>query len=265
MKPGKVELYINETLESRGAMFFSLIDPVDYNNEESAIKTAKESVRGGADLVLMGGSVGVQGTLLDNVAKRIKEEIDVPLVLFPNNNSTFTPYADAIYFMSLLNSRNPYFHTQAQLLAAPLIKAAKVEPLPVGYILVAPGGTAGWVGDANLVPREKPTIAALLALTGEYFGYRIIITDTGSNPQSQKSGPIPPEMIKAVKSAISVPYIVGGGIRSLKDLKSAYSSGADIVQIGAVFEGSNGGSSYRMASQFSRIAKEEGARKLKRM
>ncbi len=263
MKPGKVELYINEVLETKGAMVFSLIDPVDYKDERSAIKTAKESVRGGADLVLMGGSVGVQGAMLDNVAKSIKEEIDVPLVLFPNNNSTFTPYADAIYFMSLLNSRDTYFHMQAQMLAAPMIKAANVEPLPVGYILIYPGGTAGWVGDANLVPREKPKIAALLALTGEYFGYRLIITDTGSNPQAQNSGPVPPEMIRAVKSAISVPYIVGGGVRNIKDLKVAYSSGADIVQIGAVFEGSNGNSAYRMSSQFAKVAKEEGAKKLK--
>ncbi len=265
MKIGKVERYINEMLESKGALFFSLIDPVDYEEEKYAIKTAKESVRGGADVVLIGGSVGVQGNLLDNVAKSIKEEIDVPVVLFPNNNSTFTPHADAIYFISLLNSRNPYFHTQAQMLAAPLIKAASIEPLPMGYILVAPGGTASWIGDANVVPREKPKIAAILALTGEYFGYRFILTDTGSNPQAQGSGPIPPEMIHAVKSAISVPYIVGGGMRSEKELRTAYAAGADVVQVGTIFEGDNNGKTYKTASLFSKVAKEEGAKKLKKM
>ncbi len=265
MKSGKVEIYINEQLESKGALLFSLIDPVDYRDEKSAVKTAKDSVRGGADVVLIGGSVGVQGSMLDSVAKSIKEEIDVPLVLFPNNNSTITTYADAIYFISLLNSRNPYFHTQAQLLAAPVLRAANIEPLPMGYILISPGGTAAWISDANLVPREKPTIAALLALTGEYFGFRFILTDTGSSPQSQGEGPIPPEMIRAVKSMISVPYIVAGGIRTVKDLRAAYSSGADIVQVGTAFQSGRGDATYRAASSLSKVAKEEGLKKIKKL
>ncbi|HUC38531.1 MAG TPA: geranylgeranylglyceryl/heptaprenylglyceryl phosphate synthase [Candidatus Acidoferrum sp.] len=264
MKEGKVELYINETLEAKGAMFFSLIDPVDYKSEEAAIKTARDSVKGGADLVLIGGSVGVQGDLLDNVARRIKEEVDVPVTLFPGNIATITEHADAIYFMSILNARNPYWITQAQMLAAPMIKKKRIEPLPVGYIIVHPGGTVGWVGDANIVPREKPKIAAALAMAGEFLGNRFIITDTGSNPQAQGSGPIPIEMIHAVKSAITVPYIVGGGIRNTKDLRTAYASGADIVQIGAVFEGSNGASAFKISSEFSKVAKEEGAKKLKK-
>ncbi len=265
MRPGKVELYINEILQSKGAMFFSLLDPVDYKDEESAIRTARDCARGGADIVLIGGSVGVQGSMLDSITKRIKEEVDVPVVLFPGNVATVTQHADAIYFLSVLNSRNPYWHVQAQMLAVPLVRSFSIEPLPVGYIVVAPGGTVGWVADINMVPREKPKIAAMMAMTGEYLGERIIVTDTGSNPQMQGSGPIPHEMIRAVKSAISVPYIVGGGIRSIKELRSVYASGADIAQIGAVFEGSNGHSSLRLSQQFSKVAKEEGAKKLRRM
>ena len=133
---GKVELYINETLERKGAMLFSLIDPIDYKDGGAAVKTATETVRGGADLVLLGGSIGVQGGILDRVARAIKDEIDVPLVIFPGNIGTITTNVDAIYFMSLLNSRNPYWITQAQTLAAPVIKKAGIEPLPVGYIVV---------------------------------------------------------------------------------------------------------------------------------
>jgi len=59
----------------------------------------------------------------------------------PGNIATITRYADAIYFMSLLNARNPYWIIQAQMLAAPIIKHLKLETLPVGYIVVAPGGT----------------------------------------------------------------------------------------------------------------------------
>jgi phosphoglycerol geranylgeranyltransferase len=261
MKLGKVELYIHEMLQSKGAMLFSLIDPVDYKSEDMAVKTAKELARGGSDIILLGGSTGAQGELLDNVARRIKEDIDIPLVLFPGNIATITRHSDAIYFMSLLNARNPYWITQAQMLAAPVIKAFRVEPLPVGYIIVHPGGTVGWVGDANFVPREKPKIAAALAMSGEFLGNRIIITDTGSNPRAYGYGPVPKEMIRAVRSAIDVPYVVAGGIMTTEELKEAYRAGGDITQVGTAFEDPQ--KAYKRALLFSKVAKEEGLLKKK--
>ena len=263
MKNGKVERYIHDTIESKGAMLFSLMDPEDYKNEKEAVETAKAVTKGGSDILLLGGSSGVQGTMLDEVTKQIHEAIDVPLVLFPGNMATITKYADAIYFQTLLNSRNSYWHSQAQMLVAPLIRQLGIEPLPVGYILVEPGGTAGWVGDANLIPKEKPKIAAALALTGQYFWSRLIVTDTGSNPRLQGGGPIPADMIRAVRQAIDVPYVVGGGIVSEQELRTAYKNGADAVQIGTAFENGSTSSAYKKALLFSRIAKEEGARKRK--
>lgn len=258
---GKVEKYINDTLAKKGAMLFMLIDPVDYKTPEDAIKTGADSADGGADLVLIGGSIGAQGELLDTVTKGIKDRVkNVPVVLFPGNIATLTPYADAVYFMSLLNARNPYWITQAQMLAAPLIRHMKIEPLPVGYVVVEPGGTVGWVGDVNVVPRAKPRIAAALANAGEFLGNRMIITDAGSNPQLQGFGPIPTSVISAVRKSISVPYIVGGGIRKTEQLRSAYRAGADIVQIGAVLEEKNGGIKG-MVSKFSKVAKEEGGKR----
>lgn len=264
MKAGKVELYINEILESKGGMLFSLIDPVDYDTPETAVKTAKAAADGGADVILLGGSIGAQGELLDNVARSIKEELDIPLVSFPANNANVTKHVDAIYFMSLLNSRNPFFITQTQMLASALVRSTKIEPLSVGYILVTPGGTAGWVGDANLVPREKPKIAAALALTGQYLGFRLIFTDTGSNPKMQGFGHIPNEMIRAVKSVIEVPYIVGGGITTPTELKEVLASGADIATIGTAFEGGLE-AVEKKAKSFAAVVKEEGAKKLKKM
>ena len=262
MKPGKVELYINEMLETKGAMLFSLIDPLDYRNEDEAVSTARACAKGGADVVLLGGSLGAQGEILDNTTRRIKEEVDVPIVLFPGDMATVTRYADAIYFQTLLNSRNPYWHVQAQMLGAPMIRSFSIEPIPVGYIVVAPGGTVGWVADVNLVPREKPKIAAMLAMTGEYLGQRMIVTDTGSNPRAQGSGPIPPEMIRMVKSAINVPYVVGGGMTTAAHVRTAFASGADAVQVGTAFENGRRGLAYKTALSFSKVAKEEGAKKL---
>jgi phosphoglycerol geranylgeranyltransferase len=260
---GKTEKYINEKLAEKGALLFSLLDPIDYRSPKEVVAVAKAVTKGGADVLLLGGSSGVQGEMLDGVTKEIKDAIDgIPLVLFPGNVATITKYADAIYFQSLLNSRNPYWHAQVQMLGAPVIKAAGIEPLPVGYILIEPGGTAGWVGDANLVPREKPRIAAGLALAGEYLGNRLIVTDVGSNPKLQGFGPVPTEMVREVKKAISVPYIVAGGISATKDVHEILGSGADIVQIGTAIE--NKDNVKNIVSSLSEAVKEEGAKKLRK-
>ena len=261
-KIGKVEKYIYEKLDEKGALLFMLVDPVDYKTEADAIATGKGAAEGGADVILIGGSTGAQGELLERVTKGIKDQIEVPIILFPGNLATITKYADAFYFQSMLNARNPYWITQVQSLGAPIIRQLNIEPLPVGYIVVAPGGTVGWVADANLVPREKPHVAASLALAGQYMGNRFILTDAGSNPQLLGSGPIPPDMIKAVRDAIDITYIVAGGIKEEKDLRSAIKSGADIVQIGTAIEKSSDAKSK--AKFFSRIVSEEGkARKLR--
>ncbi len=257
---GKVEHYIYERLGEKGALMFMVVDPVDYESPDQAVKTAKAAADGGADVILMGGSIGAQGELLDDVTKRVKEQVDVPVVLFPGNIATLTRHADAVYFMSLLNARNTYWITHAQMLSAPLVKQLGIEPLAIGYIVVEPGGTVGWVGDANMVPREKEKVAAALALAGQYLGNKFILTDVGSNPQMMGSGPVPPKMIRTVKSTIDVPYIVAGGIMNEENLRETIKAGADIVQIGTAIEQSD--KAKKAAEHFAKIVKEEGKKKL---
>ena len=43
-------------------------------------------------------------------------------------------------------------------------------------------------------------------------------------------------MIQAVSKAIAVPLIVGGGLRSQREIQAAFDAGADIVVIGTAFE-----------------------------
>ena len=251
-KLGKVELYIEEKIKREGAILSVIIDPCDYSTPEEGIDTAQIAASAGADLIAVGGSVGAQGRLLDEVLKKIKEKVKLPIVLFPGNIATISPFADAIYFMSLLNSRNPYWISEVQTLSAPLIKQLKIEPLPMGYILVEPGGTASWVGDANLVPRNKPKIAAALALAGQFSGKRIIFTDAGS----AAFAPIPTEMVAAVKKTIEIPYLVGGGIRTPEQAGKIVKAGADWIQIGTAVEKTK--DVKRLISQFVKEIKQKG-------
>lgn len=230
---GKTEKHILEELAAKKGLLFALIDPLDYSSAEQAVRTAKNADEGGADIILIGGSTGVQGETLDQVAKAIKESVSAPVVLFPGNIGTLTRYADAVYFMSMLNSRDAYWISGAQMLAAPMIKHYKVEPLPVGYVVVEPGGTVGWVGDAKRIPRDKPKLAAAFGMAAEYMGFRFFVTDAGSNPSE---GHIPLDMVRAVKSSITIPYIAAGGIRTPDEARAVIKAGADIIQVGTAFE-----------------------------
>ncbi|MDD5317188.1 MAG: geranylgeranylglyceryl/heptaprenylglyceryl phosphate synthase [Candidatus ainarchaeum sp.] len=257
MKAGKTEKFVLDRISREGALLSVVIDPIDWPSPPQAISAAVSAAEAGADVIAVGGSIGAQGELLDNVTKSIKEKVGVPVVLFPGNIASITRYADAIYFMSLLNSRNPYWISQAQTLAAPLIRTLGIEPLPVGYIVVEPGGTVGWVGDANLVPRGKPSIAAALALAGEYSGSRVIFTDAGS---ASEEGPVPLEIVKAVSKAISVPYLVAGGIGTPKQAGDIIRAGADWVQIGTAAEKS--ANPKKTVESFVKAVKAEGKAKL---
>ncbi len=232
----RVDPYIRQKLNDQGGLLFILIDPLDYPDYNTALKTAVVSSEEGADALLIGGSIGVQGELLDNLIRDIKSSVSLPIILFPGNISTISNKADAIYFMSLLNSHSSYWITGAQMQAAFYIKKIGIEPLSVGYCVVEPGGTVGFVGQANLVPRQKPQIAASYALMSEMFGFKYFLTDSGSNAPS----PVSPEFVSVVSSALSKTiYIVGGGIKSPDQARELISNGADVLQIGSAVENSD--------------------------
>jgi phosphoglycerol geranylgeranyltransferase len=134
--------------------------------------------------------------------------------------------------MSLLNSIDPYFLIGAQILGAPLVKKYGLEPIPMGYIIVGDGGTAGIVGKAIPVPYNKPELVAAHALAGQYLGMHFIYLEGGSGTKN----PVPPEMIRTVKHFVNIPLIVGGGIRTKEQALTAASAGADVLVTGNIIE-----------------------------
>jgi len=197
-----------------------------------AAMVAENSKASGTSAIMIGGSTFNSQEHLDALIQAIKSTVDLPTILFPNNVSGISRHADAIWFMSLLNSVDPYFLVGAQILGAPLIKKFKIEPISMGYIIVGQGGTAGIVGKAIAIPYDKPELAAAHALAGQYFGMRFIYLEGGSGV----ANPVPPEMIKTVKKYLDVPLIVGGGIRTKEQAAAAAQAGADIIVTGNLIE-----------------------------
>jgi len=228
---GHVEKYLLEKIEDEDAVHITLIDPEKVTPPQAS-RIADKAKLSGTSAVMIGGSTIVSGAHLDNVVKAVKRTVKIPVILFPNNVTGISRYADAIWFMSLLNSVDPYFLMGAQVLGAPLIKRYRLEPIPLGYVIVGEGCTAGVVGKAVPVPYDKPELAAAHALAGQYLGMRFVYLEAGSGARR----PVPPDMIRAVKRCIDVPLIVGGGIKSGEQALTVASAGADIIVTGNVVE-----------------------------
>jgi phosphoglycerol geranylgeranyltransferase len=231
---GHIERYLLEKIKIDGSIHMTLIDP-EKVTVEAAVKIAQSSKNSGTAAIMIGGSTFVSQTHLDEIVKAIKSTVDIPTILFPNNVTGISSHADAIWFMSLINSVDPYFLMGVQILGAPLVKKFRIEPISMGYIIVGDGGTAGIVGKAISLPYNKPELAAVHALAAQYLGMRFIYLEGGSGA----ANPVPPEMIRAVKQLIDIPLIVGGGIRSKEQAVAAASAGADIIVTGNLTESSD--------------------------
>jgi len=231
-KIGRVEEQLLAAVSKFGTAHLTLIDP-DAQGPEDAGDMAAAAAKGGTDAIMVGGSVGAAGVLLHQTVAEIKKKTDLPVILFPANVAGLCDNADAVFFMSLLNSRSSSYLIENQALGAPLVRAFGIEPLPMAYIIIEPGGTVGWVGDARIIPRKKPELAAAYALAGKFLGMRLVYLEAGSGADS----PVPAALITRVKKALGdTLLVVGGGIRTGQAAAEAAEAGADMIVTGTAVE-----------------------------
>ena len=185
-----------------------------------------------ASAILVGGSTIADQLELDSTIKIIKKSVRTPVILFPGNITGISQFADAILFTSLLNSDNPYFIAQAQVLASPVVRKYNLEAIPTAYIIVGDGGTTGFIGRARGLPPDKPQITAMYSLAAQYMGMRFVYLEAGSGATSH----ISPEIILATKKVYEGFLIIGGGIRDAVTAKSIAKAGADAIVIGTSLE-----------------------------
>jgi len=212
----------------------TLLDPEKLGGADCAF-IAKEVEAAGSSAIMVGGSTVSSNAETDDVVLKIKQACKIPIILFPNGLTGVTRYADAVWFMSLLNSTNTYYVIDAQALSAPTVKRLGLEAIPMGYIVVGPGGTAGWVGQARGIPLDKPELAVAYSLAAENLGMRYIYLEAGSGANH----PVPSQMIGAVKKHCSCKLVVGGGIRDIVTAKTASMAGADVIVTGNLVEGND--------------------------
>jgi len=164
----------------------------------------------------------------------LKEETKAEIVLFPGNASQFSTKADALLYLSLLSGRNPEFLIGQHVTSSIAIKKTNIEVIPTAYILIDGGklSSVEYISNTRPIPNDKKEIALSTAVAGELLGMRLVYLEAGSGANT----PIPVEMIEYVCADLSLPLIVGGGIKTTKQLTDAFDAGADLVVIGNVFE-----------------------------
>jgi phosphoglycerol geranylgeranyltransferase len=183
--------------------------------------------------IFVGGSI-VQNNILEELITALKQETNLPVILFPGDPSQISPKADGILFLSLLSGRNPDYLIEYQVQAAPILKKTNLEVISTGYILIESGNetAVARVSKTKPLSRENLDLVLATAQAGEMLGNQLIYLEAGSGAKQS----IPTEMIELISQNIKIPVIVGGGIVDLHGIQKAYKAGADLVVIGTAFE-----------------------------
>ncbi|MDT8400206.1 MAG: geranylgeranylglyceryl/heptaprenylglyceryl phosphate synthase [Bacteroidales bacterium] len=208
-----------------------LMDPDNYEPDD--IKMLK-GIRSGnrPDFIFMGGSL--TSVHPDKLIANLKESTDIPVVLFPGSLLQLSDKADAILLLSLISGRNPDLLIGNHVIAAPHLKKMDIEIIPTGYVLISCGAKTSveYMSQTDAIPSSKIDIAVATAIAGEMLGLKIIYLEGGSGA----GHPVPPAVIREVRSAVSVPLIVGGGLRTGDNIREAFDAGADMVVLGNGYE-----------------------------
>ncbi len=209
-----------------------LIDPekIDLDNIVAFFEKVHQSI---ATHIFVGGSTDINN-VTEKVVAAIKKETHLPVVLFPGDVKQITQKADGILFLSLLSGRNPEYLIEQQIKSVPFLKDSNLEILPTGYILIDGQKETATQRVSNTKPiaQENTELILNTALAGEFSGKKLIYLEAGSGAKV----PVDANIITVVKNNLSIPLIVGGGIRTKEQLKNAFNAGADVVVIGTAFE-----------------------------
>ena len=225
-----VKQYLIDKMKE-GTIHLALLDPDKQSSEEAAAIAVKIK-EAGTDAIMIGGSTGVTADNLGATARAIRESSGLFTIHFPGGPNELSKEVDSIFFMSMVNSMDPFWIIKAQASVSVYVKKLGVETLSLGYIIVEPGMKVGEVGKADVIKADEIDKAVGYALAAEMMGMEFVYLEAGSGAHT----PVPPAMISAVKKNISVPLIVGGGIRTPEAAEAARLAGADAIVTGTFLE-----------------------------
>lgn len=209
-----------------------LIDP-DKTNITEIESLSQKINQSPATHIFIGGSI-VEQVCIDSLIIEIKKYCSLPILIFPGHPSQISNEANGILFLSLLSGRNPDYLIEHHINSVDILTNSDLEIISTGYILIDGGNETAVQRVSQTQPIENTNIdlAYKTAKAGEYLGKKLIYLEAGSGAKNHVSL----EMVQYVSKNISIPLIVGGGIKSLSKIEEIFRVGADIVVIGTAFE-----------------------------
>ena len=210
-----------------------LVDPDKIEEPTRLLQLTRLAAENCVDFFFVCGSL-ITTPNLGQVVRQIKDNVNIPVVLFPGNFMQVEPSADALLFLSLISGRNPELLIGQHVIAAPILKNTKLELIPTGYILINSGPitSVAYISNTTPIPDDKYSLAACTAMAGEMLGLQSIYLDAGSGAEKE----ISVRMIASVRKVVTVPLIVGGGINTSQKAINALEAGADMIVIGNALE-----------------------------
>ncbi len=214
-----------------GRKFSLLIDPDKYS-VPALIATVYAAEEAGTDFILVGGSMVSER--IDSTLEIIKKHCSLPVILFPGSLLQLSHKADAVLLLSLISGRNPDYLIGNHVLAAPFLKRSRMEIIPTGYILVGDGPVSSveYISNTRPIPSDKVDLVVATAIAGEQMGNKLIYLESGSGAAQHTST----HLIREVKRNISIPLVVGGGLREPDQVSQVLQAGADMVVVGNAVE-----------------------------
>lgn len=226
---------ITNAMEAGKKLLAVLIDPdkVDLKSLPVFFDKVHQSI---TTHILVGGSTDIDYKT-EQVVKTVKRLTQLPVILFPGDYSQITEQADGLLFLSLLSGRNPEYLIEQHIKAVPKLEKTNLEIIPTGYLLLNGGVETAVqrVSQTKPISQQNIELITNTAMAGAFSGKQLIYLEAGSGARHT----VHPNIIKAVKQKLKIPLIVGGGIKTSKQVEEAYSAGADMIVIGTAFEKDN--------------------------
>ncbi len=210
--------------------YFVLIDPQKNVNHLRIVEQCnRHSVSG----IMIGGSSTVIEGFSDFVSM-IRSSTDLPLILFPGSHYQVDCSADAIFLLSLLNSKNTKYLIGEHLSAAKQIYNSNLDIITTAYLIITDNMELSVARESKMIPLRQDMKDKL----SEYYSaasimkFDILYLEAGSGADK----PLSASTVKNAKSIFKGPVVTGGGIRTVKQAREILDAGSDCIVTGNIVE-----------------------------
>ncbi|WP_298952167.1 geranylgeranylglyceryl/heptaprenylglyceryl phosphate synthase [uncultured Nonlabens sp.] len=181
----------------------------------------------------VGGST-MENVNFDKWVKELRENCNIPIVIFPGSHHQLSENADGLLFLNLISGRNSDFLIEQQVHAANKLKKTKLEVVPTGYILIDGGKETAVQRISQTLPLPQRDMDSIVnhAYAAQLMGNRLVYLEAGSGALKSVST----EIVREVTQQIDIPLIVGGGLQTIKDIQCIYDAGAQMAVVGTAIE-----------------------------